>query len=562
MIKVESTWETHSHHKRFPCACGGEFEFELARIIAFSKKVKQECVTSRCTTCGKRRISDFDISDALSTANSFHGFWARSWRPPAGGPYPMAENKFPHLSGSELKTFSLMGAWQILGSAQGSMSTVYLCQHVSDPLRLAVAKLPSTRASRESHLRECELLLLLHMGRTSRHIVQLLDIQARPTGDPMFFIETVLPGPGGCVTLEDWIAKYPDEVATTYASDWFGQIVTGLLHCGILVKGFVHADLKPDNILVAQGWICKIADFGLAGWDGRAARPGAALYRAPELWDGAEPDTRSDVFSLGVLGYQMFSGQSPWPVGTGKLAEDNALKSLQRSAITQPHPSVPEIVLRCLDVDASRRPTLVELNNNFRSPAVRGDLVPSSDLDFSATSKLLIGIGLPQLVVSTLRDFGPSRSVPTRVNLAIALSQTGSLAEAENQYAALAADGVDVRENRAVNLQRLGKHHESLRMLLPVLREQPSSIGVRINASAAANDLKKHALALKLLEPAKKLDPGNSTVLYQLVITLAYLERWSAAKTTLDRFVSVGGSREVAFALREALKSKAPKIFG
>jgi hypothetical protein len=108
-------------------------------------------------------------------------------------------------------------------------------------------------------------------------------------------------------------------------------------------------------------------------------------------------------------------------------------------------------------------------------------------------------MGLPRLVIAAMEKSNLTPSIPARVNLAIALSQCDFCDLAEKQYAELAAEGVDVVENRAVNFQRQGLHRQCLRMLLPLLRQQPSAVGIRINASAAANDAGKHALALALL---------------------------------------------------------------
>ena len=90
-------------------------------------------------------------------------------------------------------------------------------------------------------------------------------------------------------------------------------------------QGVVHRDIKPDNIFVNSEGRVKLADFGIAHVDdGRATRAtqiGAVLgtpgYMSPEQARGATVDSRSDLFSIGVVGYEMLAGRNPFGAGEG-----------------------------------------------------------------------------------------------------------------------------------------------------------------------------------------------------------------------------------------------------
>lgn len=93
--------------------------------------------------------------------------------------------------------------------------------------------------------------------------------------------------------------------------------------------GMVHRDLKPENILLTKQLSAKISDFGAARFLGSSTLTreglwiGTPLYIAPEYVETGESDQRGDIFSWGVLAYQLLSGQSPYHSNTkaGIIAE-------------------------------------------------------------------------------------------------------------------------------------------------------------------------------------------------------------------------------------------------
>lgn len=556
---MNTIWEIHSHHTRVPCRCGGEYAFDLAAIGEWTAERKTEKFTSNCADCGDRVMTEFEITDRSQERDDLDRMLMKKWPPASSGPYPMGSRGFPKFEAEEIKTFSIMGHWHLIGASQGSMSKVYLCAHQGDPRSLAVAKLPISPGGNEGHVRECLLLLLLNFGRRSPHVVRLLEVEARPGGVPVWLLESVLPGPRGCVTLADWISEYRNELETLPVRQWIGQIATGLLHCSELVKGFAHADLKPDNILVAEGWICKIADFGLAGWKDQVATPGAPLYQAPELANGVPPNISSDIFSLGVIAYELFTGENPWE--SASKASIDRLQIAMRNGVVNADPRVPEIVLQCLAVDPAKRPTLLEIQQAFMFPEVRTSLIESGEEAFAVFSQGLIALGMPNVVVKTMADGSASRNAATRVNIAVALSQTGSHDFAEVQYAQLANEGIDVAAQRAVNDQRRGLHEDSLNALLPLIAKSPNNVSLRINASTACNNLGRHPEALELLEPAMASDPGNPTVLYQYAYTLIALRRCSKAKEVVEKYKKVAGATLLWQSLEARVRDCCPRLY-
>ena len=96
-------------------------------------------------------------------------------------------------------------------------------------------------------------------------------------------------------------------------------------------EGFVHRDMKPENLLVTRDGVVKVADFGLARAyaDGRVTQVGAVTgtvqYLAPEQIRGEPADPRSDLYSLGIVAYELLTGALPF---TGETAMAVAYKHL------------------------------------------------------------------------------------------------------------------------------------------------------------------------------------------------------------------------------------------
>ncbi len=144
--------------------------------------------------------------------------------------------------------------------------------------------------------------------------------------------------------------------------------------------GVVHRDIKPENIfLVRRGAdpdFVKVVDFGIAraiegdtlGTAGQAGRVfGTAAYISPEAATGDQVDDRSDIYSLGVLAYQMLTGELPFNSETPSAmlmqhVHDPAPHILTRKGGRHVPPEVAEVVMRSLSKEPAQRPqTLAEL---------------------------------------------------------------------------------------------------------------------------------------------------------------------------------------------------------
>ena len=152
------------------------------------------------------------------------------------------------------------------------------------------------------------------------------------------------------------IGRLPEDKAVQIAR----QLCAGL--AAAHDQGILHRDLKPANVMLDGRGDVKITDFGLAGladgFTGVEIRAGTPAFMAPEQLAGKEVTVRSDVYALGLVLYQLFTGKKAF--AGESLAE---LTRLQQSGPTSPSshvqlldPAVEQVILRCLSPDPADRP--------------------------------------------------------------------------------------------------------------------------------------------------------------------------------------------------------------
>jgi hypothetical protein len=128
-------------------------------------------------------------------------------------------------------------------------------------------------------------------------------------------------------------------------------------------RGVIHRDLKPANVMLDEAGKIRIMDFGLAGIaasiKGADVRAGTPAYMAPEQLAGHEVSTKSDIYSLGLILYEILTGKRAFEAAT--LAE--LMKQRESGTITNPStlvrdldPLIERVILRCLETDPEKRP--------------------------------------------------------------------------------------------------------------------------------------------------------------------------------------------------------------
>ncbi|MCI0556375.1 MAG: serine/threonine protein kinase, partial [Anaerolineae bacterium] len=138
--------------------------------------------------------------------------------------------------------------------------------------------------------------------------------------------------------------------------------------CDALIRShhlnIIHRDIKPDNVLIAEDGAPKLADFGVARLTAgtRMTRTGTKVgtpyYMAPEAWKGERIDAQADIWSLGVMLFEMLAGQVPFGGDTGASVMNKVLTTQPpdlKKLRAEVSPGMARIVGRMLTRDKKRR---------------------------------------------------------------------------------------------------------------------------------------------------------------------------------------------------------------
>ena len=186
------------------------------------------------------------------------------------------------------------------------------------------------------------------------------------------------------ITLKEYIEQQ-GAINWKEAVHFMGQILAALQHAHD--KGIVHQDIKPQNILLLQDGTIKVTDFGIARFsrvDSNTTSDkaiGSVHYISPEQARGEVTDDKADIYSVGVVMYEMLTGQLPFQSDS---AVSVAIMQLQREPKSPREiiPTIPlgieQITMRAMQKSPSSRygsaaEMLMDLNEFKRNPAIKFD---------------------------------------------------------------------------------------------------------------------------------------------------------------------------------------------
>ena len=243
----------------------------------------------------------------------------------------------------DLKRGNIIDGFRIIRELNAtSRSQVYLAETTDEQKRKVVIKTPSVNYEDDPTYID----LFLHEEWVAKRLNSPHLIKVCPLDKPRSFLYTVVEYIEG-QTLSQWMLDNP-KPSLPQVRATVDQIARGLR--AMHRMEMIHQDLKPDNILIDKNNTLVIIDFGSTKVSGLAEIQsvldhshivGTANYSAPEYFRGEPGTNRSDLYSLGVIAYEMFTGKLPYGEVTPERA---AKKKFVYTPARYYNPAVPEWV--------------------------------------------------------------------------------------------------------------------------------------------------------------------------------------------------------------------------
>lgn len=321
---------------------------------------------------------------------------------------------------------------------KGGMGEVYRADDLELEQPVALKLLPARAAADPLIAERVRGEVRLARQISHRNVCRIHDIARLPDdqGGDLFITMEYVDGED-LDSLLKRIGKLPQDKAIDVAR----QLCAAL--AAAHEQGVLHRDLKPANVMLDGKGRVKLTDFGIAAIadeiDTEEASSGTPAYMAPEQYEGKEVNRRSDIYSLGLVLYEILTGHAAW--GASTLADLRTLRathehppSLSGTNIAGLDPALATLIDRCIDKDPAERPTsafavaaalpgadplsAALAAGETPSPELiaasggRGVLAPRVALTIVAANVALIALSIYLSLGTTLLTLAPPRSPP------------------------------------------------------------------------------------------------------------------------------------------------------
>jgi serine/threonine protein kinase len=268
-------------------------------------------------------------------------------RPSSHPEYLLSEGRFlpGRLLASRYRIIALLG--------RGGMGEVYRADDLTLGQAVALKFLPDAATHDEALLERFRNEVRIARRVSHPNVCRVYDV-GEVDGQTFFTMEYI--DGEDLASLLRRIGRLPQDKAVEIAR----QLCAGL--AAAHAKGVLHRDLKPANIMLDGRGQVVITDFGLAGVAddirGAEVRSGTPAYMSPEQLAGKEVSTRSDIYALGLVLFEIFTGKRAFPEKSRTTLRDadDRTPSRPSSVVKDLDPIVEKVILQCLEAEPSRRP--------------------------------------------------------------------------------------------------------------------------------------------------------------------------------------------------------------
>src|SRR5215212_9119941 len=250
----------------------------------------------------------------------------------------------------------LAGRYRVVGLlGRGGMGEVFRADDLKLKQPVALKFLPEALSNDGAALARFYQEVSVARQVSHRHVCRVYDV-AEAEGSHFISMEYVRGE--SLSSLLKRIGRLPEDKAVETAR----QLCAGL--AAVHDAGVLHRDLKPANVMLDERGDVRITDFGIAALAGEASardsRAGTPAYMSPEQLTGKELTTKSDIYSLGLVLYELFTGKRAFEAASLaellRLRQGDTQPSSPSSYVKDLDPAVERAIFRCLERDPDKRP--------------------------------------------------------------------------------------------------------------------------------------------------------------------------------------------------------------
>src|SRR5882724_4434984 len=322
---------------------------------------------STCTACGTEILASSRFCSSCGSPSSSSNDGATLDFGPATPRSPRPISRSGSRQSSSPAAFSsegrflpgslIAGRYRIIALlGRGGMGEVYRADDLTLGQPVALKFLPDQAAGDEALLERFRNEVRTARKVSHPNVCRVYDV-GEVDGQTFFTMEYV--DGEDLASLLRRIGRLPQDKALDMAR----QLCAGL--AAAHAKGVLHRDMKPANIMLDGRGQVVITDFGLAGVadqiEGAEVRSGTPAYMAPEQLAGKEVSVRSDIYALGLVLYEVFTGKRAFAESSAKTLHNKREEHLSRpsSLVKDLDPAIERVILRCLETDPAVRPAKV-----------------------------------------------------------------------------------------------------------------------------------------------------------------------------------------------------------
>ncbi len=306
-----------------------------------------------CGSCGTALDPDLTMSSGVTRMAGTPASVPTQIATPTSGGWLSSSGSIDH--GRFGPGAVLDGRYRIIGLlGRGGMGEVYRADDLRLGQPVALKFLPEALST------DAKRLAQLHNEvRTARQVSHPNVCRVYDIGDvqgQLFLSMEYVDGEDLSASLRR-VGRFPEDKGLEISR----QICAGL--AAAHDRGVIHRDLKPANIMLDGSGRVRIMDFGLAAaGEVEDIRVGTPAYMAPEQLEGREVTARSDIFALGLVLYEVFTGRRAFTATTlADLVEAQAAGQITAPTelVRNLDPAIERAIMRCLDREPARRPSSV-----------------------------------------------------------------------------------------------------------------------------------------------------------------------------------------------------------